>query len=169
MSVEREILEFEFCQWLTENGAKFPKILWPSSQTEGGVRGAIALDDIESLEPMLEIPTNLMMSPPILFQDPVIGSKMQASLDLLQGDLLLTVYVMYEMTKKEKSFYYPYLRILPEPGNVSEWTNEELLELQVGLVCSCFCVVTSLQDNEVILRTKSRQRMINVSVLNIYV
>jgi hypothetical protein len=34
-SVEsEEELRIKFCSWLIENGAKFPKILWPSIDTE---------------------------------------------------------------------------------------------------------------------------------------
>ena len=51
--------------------------------------------------------------------------------DMFNGDLLLTVYIMHELRKGDKSFYSPFLSILPEPGNISEWNEEELAELQV--------------------------------------
>jgi hypothetical protein len=34
------------------------------------------------------------------------------------------------LSKGEDSFYYPYLKILPEPGSVSKWSDAELDELQ---------------------------------------
>lgn len=34
-------------QWLISNGATFPKIQWPARTTVGGVRGTVALADIE--------------------------------------------------------------------------------------------------------------------------
>lgn len=46
--------------------------------------------------------------------------------------MLLTVYLTYEYTKDKDSFYYPYLNILPDPGNISEWSREDLLFLQVS-------------------------------------
>ena len=38
----------EFLKWLSDNGAKHPKVQWPSRSTVQGVRGANALADIES-------------------------------------------------------------------------------------------------------------------------
>lgn len=121
-----------FLNWLRENGAGFPKLSWPSVDTVGGCRGARALEDIAPGEHMIEIPIKLMMSPPHAFRDPVIGPILKASEDLLQGDLLLTVYIMFEMSKGEASFYYPYLQCLPGPGSVSQWTDSQLAELENG-------------------------------------
>ena len=75
-----------------------------------------------------------MISPPIIFKDPVVGDVLQSSSHLLQGDSLLSVYMMYEFIKKENSFYHPYLSILPTPSNISEWSDSDLKMLQVLLV-----------------------------------
>lgn len=40
--------------------------------------------------------------------------------------------MMNERRKGEKSFYYPFLQILPEPWNISEWNDAELDLLQVA-------------------------------------
>ena len=120
-----------FTNWLKENGAVYSKIEFPSNETESGVRGAIANEDIESNEVMLQIPIHLMMCPPIIFQDRDIGDLLRKNHDLLHGDLLLAVYIMHEMLKKESSFYFPYLQIIPPPFNISEWSTEELKNLQV--------------------------------------
>lgn len=42
----------------------------------------------------------------------------------------MTQYLTYELSKGEESFFYPYLKILPEPGSVSKWSDAELDELQ---------------------------------------
>ncbi len=120
-----------FTNWLKENGAVYSKIEFPSNDTESGVRGAVAIEDIESNEVMLQIPIHLMMCPPVIFQDQDIGDLLRKNHDLLHGDLLLAVYIMHEMLKKESSFYFPYLQILPAPFNISEWSTEELKNLQV--------------------------------------
>lgn len=45
----------------------------------------------------------------------------------------MTVYIMHERRKGEDSFYFPYLNILPDLNNLSEWKDEELAQLQVRL------------------------------------
>jgi len=121
-----------FKKWLLDNGAKFPKIDWPRSDTVSGIRGAIALDDITTNEYMLEIPIHLMMSPPQILQgDGELSRALHSSSELLVGDLLLTIYIMHECVKGKDSFYYPYLAILPIPLCTSEWSDEELHLLQV--------------------------------------
>jgi hypothetical protein len=80
---------------------------------------------------MLEIPKHLMISPPIIYADPVVGDKLKAVGDLICVDLLISVYIMHELRKGSESFYYPFLRILPEPGNISEWEDADLDMFQV--------------------------------------
>lgn len=133
---DEDRLRQEFCEWLHANGARYPKILWPSNETESGSRGAIALEDIATGEHMLEIPMKLMLSPPNAFADPDIGEALLANeKSVLHGDLLITVYIMHELRKGTASFYSPFLRILPEPGNISEWGDADLRQLQVRLLC----------------------------------
>ena len=124
-------LKLAFCKWLTDNGAKFPKIIWPSSDTVSGIRGAIASSTIATNEHMVEIPVHLMMSPPIIFADAQIGIKLRSVKDLLDQDMLIAIFIMHELRKGDASFYAPFLKILPEPGNISEWTDEDIQLLQV--------------------------------------
>ena len=119
-----------FKKWLHDNGAVFSKIEWPSVDTVGGCRGAQAIDDISPEEHMIEIPIQLMMSPPIALADTVIGPILRLHEEALRGDLLLSLFIMFEMSKGPQSFYFPYLEILPEPGCVSQWTDMQLQQLQ---------------------------------------
>ena len=119
-----------FSAWLAENGAKYPKIDWPSDDTVGGCRGAMAVETISSDEVMMEIPIKLMMSPNSAFDDELIGKKLQMSQDILRGDILLAVYIMSEILKGEGSFYHPFLAILPESGSIIQWTDSQLGMLQ---------------------------------------
>lgn len=120
-----------FKKWLEANGAKFPKVEWPSLDTTGGVRGATAIDNIATNEVMIEIPNHIMMSPPVAFASD-IGSLLRQNSDILRTDLLLSVFIMSERSKGERSFFYPFLRILPVPGTVANWDDKDLLHLQVG-------------------------------------
>ena len=132
---DEELLHANFVQWLVANGAKFPKLQWPSYNTMNSspVRGVIATDNIISNEIMLEIPCKLLMCEPNFHHDPLIGQLITENIEILPGDLSLCIFIMNELTKKEFSFYYPYLRILPKGSNNSilEWTREELDMFQV--------------------------------------
>jgi hypothetical protein len=73
-----------------------------------------------------------------VLNDPVIGSCMAKNTDIIYGDTMLALFIMKEYLLREESFYWPYLAILPPPGTVSEWSREELDELQVGMTVTCF-------------------------------
>jgi hypothetical protein len=128
----------QFLEWLRDNGARFPKLLFPSTDTISGMRGTVALETIETDEVMLEIPAKLMMTELNVLNDPVIGSCMAKNTDIIYGDTMLALFIMKEYLLREESFYWPYLAILPPPGTVSEWSREELDELQVGMSVTCF-------------------------------
>lgn len=119
-----------FQEWLAINGAKYPKIEWPSSNTNSGIRGAVAIESIESNEAMIEIPAHIMMSPPVAFGSD-IGIYLRQNKDILKTDLLLCVFIMSERAKGEASFFCPFLKILPEPGTIANWSDKDLLLLQV--------------------------------------
>lgn len=123
-----------FKVWLVANGARFPKIEWPSLDTTGGVRGAVATAAISTNEAMIEIPAHMMMSPPIAFASD-IGVYLRQNKDILKSDLLLTVFIMSERSKGSSSFFYPFLQILPEPGTIASWLDKDLLHLQVDKNC----------------------------------
>jgi hypothetical protein len=120
-----------FKRYLQENGATWPKIDWPSHATASGSRGAVATDDIVTDEPMLQIPVHLMMSPPAAYASD-IGPYLRENKDVIRpdSDVFLAVFLMSERRKGASSFYYPFLKILPEPGSVAHWADEELRELQ---------------------------------------
>ena len=120
-----------FKKWLETNGAKFPKIEWPSLDTTGGVRGATAIESIGTNEVMIEIPGHMMMSPPVAYASD-IGALLRQNNDILRTDILLSVFIMSERSKGIESFFYPFLRILPEPGTIANWQDKDLLHIQVS-------------------------------------
>ena len=121
-----------FLKWLEENGARFPKVVWPSRDTVGGVRGAVAIETIETNEPIMYIPHKLLISPPVARASPDIGHIFIEHQTFFRGndDLLLSTYIMYEESRGTKSFWYPFLAMLPRPGSISDWTKEEMEEVQ---------------------------------------
>ena len=81
---DEDILRFK--EWLVENGANFEKIDWPSADTNSGIRGAVALDDIATNEIMVTVPARLMLSPESAFRDPVAGTFFKENVDILRGE-----------------------------------------------------------------------------------
>lgn len=79
---------------------------------------------------MIEIPHALMMSDFHAKADPDFGHVHRLSTRLLDSDNGLAIYIMQEMLKEEKSFYWPYLRVLPTPHNLRSWNGDKLLLLQ---------------------------------------
>ena len=118
-----------FTDWLLLNGAKFDKVKWPSTNILTNIRGATAITDINTNEYILEIPKKLMISPVHAYNSE-IGKYLAENKDVIRGDSVLALYLMYERIKGESSFYYPYLQILPSPGTIAEWTQNQLLQLQ---------------------------------------
>lgn len=92
---------------------------------------------------MVVIPHALMMSEVHAKADPDLGHVHRLHLQLLDNDNGLAVYIMQEKLKGDKSFYWPYLRVLPTPQNLRSWSEESQLELQ---------------DNKLLRRTVVRSR-----------
>eukprot|EP00903_Cladosiphon_okamuranus_P005406 g5394.t1 len=78
---------------------------------------------------MVQIPHALMMSDFHAKADPDFGHVHRNS-RILDSDNGLAIYIMQEILKEEKSFYWPYLRVLPTPHNLRSWSGEDLLLLQ---------------------------------------
>ena len=80
---------------------------------------------------MLTIPQELMITP-VTALDSEIGYMFEDNMEQLRDDDILCAYLMYERAKGPKSFFWPYLATLPTPDTCSEWTPEDLNELQDG-------------------------------------
>ncbi|GBG32761.1 Histone-lysine N-methyltransferase setd3 [Hondaea fermentalgiana] len=130
--VVTEEREFAFLQWLRENGAMIDKLEWPSRATTSGVRGTVALQDIESGEPMLEIPQKMIIYPAVCLACEALQPVYHARWRFFQSDddLIIAVFLMHERLQGKDSFWFPYLEVLPTPGGIGEWSHEEQLELQ---------------------------------------
>jgi hypothetical protein len=77
------------------------------------------------------IPKCLMISEETCLNDPDLKLVYSENSDIFcRDDPVITLFLMREMTLGEKSFYFPYLSILPYPETVQDWTSEELEELQ---------------------------------------
>ena len=76
---------------------------------------------------MLSIPIKLLMTPEGAYKEDKLGQILLENKRLLQGDVMLAVYVMYEFNKGKDSFYWPFLNMLPKPG----WSDVQLQKFEV--------------------------------------
>lgn len=94
---------------------------------------------------MVQIPHALMMSDFHAKADRDFGHVHRLNSRLLDSDNGLAVYIMQEILKEDKSFYWPYLRVLPTPHNLRSWSGEDLL---------------LLQDHKLVRRVATRRRQL---------
>ena len=66
---------------------------------------------------------------------PIIGPILLENPECFTNDgtddweqLILTFYIFYEMTFGQSSYWYPYLRLMPDVKFISYWSKEDLLE-----------------------------------------
>jgi hypothetical protein len=120
-----------FLTWLRAHGARCDKIEWPSYATGSQIRGAVALDDINSNEDMVSIPEPLLLTPDVALKDPDIGKVFEDNLENFTDEDMLLILLMHERGKGETSFFYPYLATLPRlPDTLLNWNEEGLSWLQ---------------------------------------
>ena len=67
----------EFIAWLSANGCRYDKIKWPTTETESGSRGAVAMETICTNEVMLEVPKRVMMCESQVSSAIIVISKCQ--------------------------------------------------------------------------------------------
>lgn len=95
--------------------------------------GTIARDDIKFKETYLGVPTSVIMDATSARSDPLFGSLLQ-QLDNKYKNKddfheLLFFLCHERLVRREKSFYWSYLRLLPTPNemiNPSLWTDEDI-------------------------------------------
>ena len=119
-----------FLVWFTTNGGDTNQSLGLKVFENMG-RGVLALNDISEDQEILIIPEKLLICVDHMkfsSGDPMY--KLLAS--LLTGDeSILTAFLLYEKSKGLRSFFYPYLNVLPNyVPNLSNFKKEELIELQ---------------------------------------
>ncbi|GMF39570.1 unnamed protein product [Phytophthora fragariaefolia] len=121
--------ELRFLQWLRENGATFPKLQWPATMPSG-LRGAVARERVGPGEPVLCVPRRLLVSEERCWSDPQLGRVFRENRDVFaRDDPVLTLFLVRELLLGDRSFFQPYLAVLPFPESVQDWTPDELREL----------------------------------------
>ena len=103
-----------FNEWCKKEGILMPKLQYPAI-FEGGLIGTKVTQEITHREAYLAIPFKMMITITKATDDPVIGPIVKENLDLLDTDqIVLALFMLYEVTKGKSSYWYPYLRTMPE-------------------------------------------------------
>eukprot|EP01138_Halocafeteria_seosinensis_P001389 gb/GECG01001425.1/.p1 GENE.gb/GECG01001425.1/~~gb/GECG01001425.1/.p1 ORF type:complete len:450 (+),score=44.15 gb/GECG01001425.1/:1-1350(+) len=126
-----EETERAFLDWFHAHGGRHPKIQYPSRETINGVRGAVAVEDIESEEVMITVPRKLMISSEDCNACPYLNPVFEGLPEIFQDeDMKLAFFLVNEKLKGHQSFWAAYLSMLPRPLTICEWSSEELEQLQ---------------------------------------
>ena len=114
-----------------------PKIEYPA-YFEDGLVGVRCTQDIQNREAFLYVPYKLVYSLNKVVEHPVLAPVIKAHPDVFHEEeghhdwehLTLVLGLIYEMTLGKKSFWYPYLRQMPDVEFSSSWTKEQCLMTQ---------------------------------------
>jgi histone-lysine N-methyltransferase SETD3 len=121
----------ELFDWLTEGGAVFPKIYLEYYSHD--YRGVHCSRKIDKGECVLLVPLSHIITLEMAKLAPVGRKMIEHDLDLLSPKhCFLTTFILQEQ-RKEKSFWRPYLNILPQSfSNFPVFYNDEELEMLAG-------------------------------------
>lgn len=115
--------------WVKEHGGIIDAV---KVSTISGYRGVVAARDMKHGGFGMTIPARLFISLISVLEDPSLGPIYTANLNFFGEDeyLILSVFLAHHMQLQNKSFYFPYLSLLPEPETIDNWADDELSVLQ---------------------------------------
>ncbi|AET40321.1 ribosomal lysine N-methyltransferase Ecym_5583 [Eremothecium cymbalariae DBVPG len=130
-----------FMRWLVESGVEIsPKVKLVDFREQGQNRCLIAGDKICKDETLFTLPTSLLLN---VENSALVQKSESIRLSLLteighwEGLIICLFYESHVL--KEKSKWWPYLRVFPDPShmdNLMYWEDEELAKLKPSLVLS---------------------------------
>ena len=109
-----------------------PKLEYPAF-FEGGLLGVRCKEDINHREVYLYVPYKMLMSVKSTQDHSVLAEVLKAHPECFGEDdcedweqLTLALRLLYEMTLGKKSYWYPYLRLMPDVAFTAAWNDIEL-------------------------------------------
>ena len=106
-----------------------PKLEYPAF-FEGDLLGVRAKEQINHRDMILSIPYKVLISLDKCLEDPVLGRVFKENPALFGEDenpdweqLTLCVFLMFEHQKGEKSFWWPYLNLMPDVKFFCDWDD----------------------------------------------
>lgn len=109
-----------------------PKLEYPA-YFENGLVGVKCKEDIQHREAFLFVPNKMLFSVEKVSEHEILGPIVEAHPDLFDIDeeddansMVLTLGLIYEITLGKKSYWYPYLRMMPDVAFTSSWRQDEI-------------------------------------------
>ena len=113
-----------------------PKMEYPA-YFEGGLLGVRCKEQVEHREAYMFIPLKMVMSLAKAQQHPVLKPIIAENSECFDAEengdyeqLTLALFMFYEITLGRRSYWYPYLRLMPDVEFTSSWSQEEMAETQ---------------------------------------
>ena len=124
-----------FNEWCAQEGVIMPAVEYPA-YFEGGLLGMKCTQDVGHHEAYICIPVKMIMSVNKAKVHPVLSKIVDDNPQCFAAEgsddweqLTLVLFMFYELTLGEKSYWLPYLRLMPDVHFISSWTPEELAAL----------------------------------------
>lgn len=130
-----------YLKWVRENGLIANGVDFPVAFGSLGYLGLAANKDIPPYTAFLALPNKLFMNVEKLMAIPELAKIIKeneatfSEKDCLENDIKkLTLWVMYEKNKGEKSFWFPYFDIIDESYTILSWTDQEMQQCDSDFV-----------------------------------
>ena len=127
----------EFLEWFRTGGGVMPKCEYPAF-FENGVCGVRCIETIENREAYIFVPYKMTFSPDKLGEHPVLRYIIMNYPDVFKqkkegsawAQLTMTLGILFEIVKGRSSYWYPWLRQLPDAPQPDHWSSADLDMLQ---------------------------------------
>ena len=113
-----------------------PKLQYPA-YFEGDLLGAKVTEDIEHREAFIFVPYKMLITTGKAKVHPVLKKIIAENPEAFSQEgnpdweqMTLVLFLIYEATIGVESYWFPYLRQMPDVEFTSQWTRDELMESQ---------------------------------------
>ena len=108
---------------MEKEGVIMPKLEYPAYFEDGQLLGVKCLEDIEHHEGFLYVPFKMVMSVQKAKRHPVLTKIISENKKCFRQwpDMILVLFIFHEMTLGKNSYWYPYLRLMPDVEFSSSW------------------------------------------------
>jgi hypothetical protein len=113
----------EFCNWFVAGGGIIHPNVEIASDSTGSYLRALSGHDIAAECPIISCPHNLIISWPQVVHDPDLfldRFDIRRASHLIDEAVIIRFFLIREYALKEKSQWWPYIRMLPQPDSANQ-------------------------------------------------